>query len=535
MPSEVVTSVPHSLYESTLSAEISSSATSIKPVSTGTFQNGDVVYFSLEPKTSRKEIAQGTWNSSNAQFESCLRGLRLYGTDTEVTANKQQHSKGSQIVVSNQHSWHQELKEAINNAAFHAQVADLTALGAVTGMSQYDLRYVQAENKLYYYDGAAWQPMTTGSVSTATTTTFGTVKVSDTPAGDPVAIIEDNTTRLLSSTDKTDLTDGGDSTLHYHATDRARANHTGTQTASTVSDFDEAAMDAIAAAIALGTHTAIAITYTDASDKFDFAVQVDNSTIEVSGGQLAVKADGINDTHIDWGTGANQVSLDDVPDGSSYIRIPATGATDSHIATLAAIAWSKISKTGSNITDLTTYTHNSLQSPQGGTTAEYYHLTSAQHSSLTTYASELASFFSTTDMTGAEAEELTDGSETTKHVHALPYIAVGNGQRTTVEGTGNEDISLSFNPQLVFVVADASSYQSWSIGWSDGTNQSRLTSYNAANSQQTATDYCVYLRDGSGVGRWYAGASFPGSNVLRFAFTDNSASSDLNYNYLALR
>jgi len=36
----------------------------------------------------------------------------------------------------------------------------------------------------------------------------------------------------------TDLTDAGDSTLHYHATDRARATHTGTQAASTISDFD---------------------------------------------------------------------------------------------------------------------------------------------------------------------------------------------------------------------------------------------------------------------------------------------------------
>lgn len=42
----------------------------------------------------------------------------------------------------------------------------------------------------------------------------------------------------LSEADATDLTDGGDTTLHYHASDRARANHTGTQLASTVSDFD---------------------------------------------------------------------------------------------------------------------------------------------------------------------------------------------------------------------------------------------------------------------------------------------------------
>lgn len=42
----------------------------------------------------------------------------------------------------------------------------------------------------------------------------------------------------LTATQHTDLTDSGDSSLHYHSTDRDRANHTGTQSASTISDFD---------------------------------------------------------------------------------------------------------------------------------------------------------------------------------------------------------------------------------------------------------------------------------------------------------
>jgi len=41
----------------------------------------------------------------------------------------------------------------------------------------------------------------------------------------------------ISDVNATDLTDAGDSTLHYHSADRNRANHTGTQTASTISDF----------------------------------------------------------------------------------------------------------------------------------------------------------------------------------------------------------------------------------------------------------------------------------------------------------
>jgi hypothetical protein len=41
----------------------------------------------------------------------------------------------------------------------------------------------------------------------------------------------------ITGTQATDLTDGGYSVLHYHATDRARANHTGTQLSATISDF----------------------------------------------------------------------------------------------------------------------------------------------------------------------------------------------------------------------------------------------------------------------------------------------------------
>lgn len=45
----------------------------------------------------------------------------------------------------------------------------------------------------------------------------------------------------ISDVNATDLTDGNDSTLHYHASDRSRANHTGTQTLSTISDAGTAA------------------------------------------------------------------------------------------------------------------------------------------------------------------------------------------------------------------------------------------------------------------------------------------------------
>lgn len=65
----------------------------------------------------------------------------------------------------------------------------------------------------------------------------------------------------LTAAQLTDFTDGGDSTLHYHASDRDRANHTGTQESSTISDFTEATQDAIGSILA--DSATIDFTYND--------------------------------------------------------------------------------------------------------------------------------------------------------------------------------------------------------------------------------------------------------------------------------
>ena len=45
----------------------------------------------------------------------------------------------------------------------------------------------------------------------------------------------------FNATQWTDLTDNGDTTIHYHSSDRDRINHTGTQTLATISDAGTAA------------------------------------------------------------------------------------------------------------------------------------------------------------------------------------------------------------------------------------------------------------------------------------------------------
>lgn len=66
----------------------------------------------------------------------------------------------------------------------------------------------------------------------------------------------------LTVTQVTDLTDAGDSALHFHSTDRARANHTGTQAAATISDFAATVRATVLTGLSLATNAVIAATDT---------------------------------------------------------------------------------------------------------------------------------------------------------------------------------------------------------------------------------------------------------------------------------
>lgn len=64
----------------------------------------------------------------------------------------------------------------------------------------------------------------------------------------------------ISDANATDLTDAGDSALHFHSSDRNRSNHTGTQTASTISDFDtEVSNNTDVAANTSARHSAVTL------------------------------------------------------------------------------------------------------------------------------------------------------------------------------------------------------------------------------------------------------------------------------------
>ena len=161
----------------------------------------------------------------------------------------------------------------------------------------------------------------------------------------------------LTAAQKTDLTDGGDSPLHFHSADRARANHTGTQLASTISDFASAADARIAAqkgmasGIApLGSDSKIPLTYLPATtivDTFVVASQAAMLALTAQQGDVAVRTD-LSKTFIlkadPAGTLANWQEMLSPTDGVQSVGLTApalmtsTGGPVTSTGTLA-LAW----------------------------------------------------------------------------------------------------------------------------------------------------------------------------------------------------
>lgn len=65
------------------------------------------------------------------------------------------------------------------------------------------------------------------------------------------------------------------------------------------------------------------------------------------------------------------------------------------------VLWTALNFTASNITDIVTRAHNSLQSFQGGTAGEYYHLTNTQYLRATSVISK-AGFPTTSDIAASQ-------------------------------------------------------------------------------------------------------------------------------------
>lgn len=154
----------------------------------------------------------------------------------------------------------------------------------------------------------------------------------------------------LTATDHTDLTDSGNSALHFHSSDRARANHTGTQLATTISDFTEAAQD-VAGGMATDS-ASIDFVYDDAANTLTANLKTGGVMLRhevtgiMTGGVMSVAVGGttfsitdgtgqvINNytsplsptiTSVSW-SGKTNITDTLLSDPANYITIDSTGA-----------------------------------------------------------------------------------------------------------------------------------------------------------------------------------------------------------------
>ncbi|AGH32029.1 tail protein [Vibrio phage PWH3a-P1] len=159
--------------------------------------------------------------------------------------------------------------------------ADLTALQTAhpTATEGDTATVTSPSGNLFYWDGSSWQDSGTGAGGDMLKSVYdpankaanvfdmanmeesASEKIFTSSERTKLAGIETGAeVNNISDANATDLTDGLDTTLHYHPTDRARANHTGTQLSSTISDFQTAVssnsdVTANTAKVSNATHT----------------------------------------------------------------------------------------------------------------------------------------------------------------------------------------------------------------------------------------------------------------------------------------
>lgn len=126
--------------------------------------------------------------------------------------------------------------------------------------------------------------------------------------------------------------------------------------------------------------------------------------------------------------------------GSSYQLGYLTGSSANDVIYWSGSAWT-VGAIQSGAID-----HNDTGSIQGGTTNEYYHLTSAEHT-------EVTDFFGATNITGSEAEQLSDGVQNADSLHIHTFIELSDSPANWTSSADKVVIVNSLGDALEFATS----------------------------------------------------------------------------------
>ncbi|MBN2127238.1 MAG: hypothetical protein JW703_02480 [Candidatus Diapherotrites archaeon] len=158
--------------------------------------------------------------------------------------------------------------------------------------------------------------------------------------------------------------------------------------------------------------------------------------------------------------------------GSDSRRWKTIYGADANFTTISvpanAISWTFINKSGSNLTDLETRNHNDLQNISGGAAGDYFHLTNAQHSNLTSLNGVWETINSNSGSTSANA-----------FPDSLSII-------------GSDDINVSINGDVISIDFNGSITSS-------GTDTNWMTSWSVFDANMSS--YYIKISDSNNTGR----------------------------------
>lgn len=145
----------------------------------------------------------------------------------------------------------------------------------------------------------------------------------------------------------------------------------------------------------------------------------------------------------------------------------------SYISTNGSVPWYVINFAGSNITDIATRNHDSMQSIQGGTAGEHYHLTAAELSTIASVNGTWTPTFTSLTVVNGTGGATYSGrySKMGRTVfYTVKIVCTGTATTTSTAGTTYCDLPIAATQDDTVDVANATTRLAVGSGYLDSTN-----------------------------------------------------------------
>lgn len=317
------------------------------------------------------------------------------------------------------------------------------------------------DDKVALFDGVTGKLLKEGA-----TVTGATLEADKTKLAGVEALAEVNN---ISDSNATDLTDAGDTSLHFHSSDRARANHTGTQLAATISDFDAEVSSNVSVAANTAkisnvdtdlsttqTATTVDVVSSDGTDAtLPQAIASGNAGVmsgddksKLDGVEALAEVNNISDSNATTLTGGgNADALHTHAGGSGDVVGPAS-AVDDNIAVFDGVTGKLIKDGGSKVADVIARANHT--GTQTASTISDFDTEVGNHPDVTANTAKISNVTTNLSNTPAPTQVTVESSDGTDTI--IPQ-AVAGGNAGVMSGADKTKVDDSISKPYIFYSA----------------------------------------------------------------------------------